>query len=88
VVARDGIGVTAKRPGDRRPYIEDRALPSYSHRYDKVVLREQIIDRENDRYFERVTHYETGEVIHEIDEPLSQHRGHGSAKKSKKGIDG
>ena len=88
VIARDGIGVTAKRPGDRRPYIEDRALPSYSHRLDKVVLREQVIDRENDRYFEKVTDYETGEVLHQNEEPLSQHRGYGSAKGKKGPGDG
>ena len=81
--ARDGIGFKAKRPGEGRPFIEDRAMPSYSFVKAKTVLREQIIDRDVDRYFERVTDYETGEVIHECDEALTKHRGHGSAKKSK-----
>jgi hypothetical protein len=79
-VLRDGVGVKAKRRSDRRPYLEDSAMPSYSHDKGKVLLREQIIDRDNDRYFEKVTDYETGEVIHHNEEPLSQHQGHGSAK--------
>lgn len=38
------------------------------------------IDRENDRYDEVVADPETGDIIHETHEPLSQHRGHGSAR--------
>ena len=33
-----------------------------------------------DRYVERVEILDTGEVIHFVDEPLSDHQGHGSAK--------
>lgn len=79
-IARDGVGVKAKHLGERRPYIEDRSIPSYSHSRGKVVHREQVIDRANDHYFEKVTDYETGEVIHHNEEPLSQHQGHGSEK--------
>ena len=88
VVVRYGIGVKAKRPEERRPYVEDRSMPSYSHSRGKVVLREQVIDRDNDRYFEKVTDYETGGVIHHNEEPLSQHQGHGSAKVNKGPADG
>jgi hypothetical protein len=49
----------------------------------KLVHREQIIDRDNDRYFERVTDYETGEVIHMNEEPLSKHVLRGTAKPKK-----
>ena len=80
VTARAGISVKAKRQGQSRPYIEDRGMPCYSASRGKTVLREQVIDRDNDRYFERVTDYDTGEVIHECEEPLSEHRGHGTAK--------
>ena len=41
---------------------------------------ERHIDRDNDHYHEKVTDPETGEIIHESDEPLSEHQGHGSAK--------
>lgn len=37
-------------------------------------------DRDNDVYEETVTDLETGAIIHECKEPLSEHRGHGSDK--------
>ncbi|MCH7528171.1 MAG: zinc ribbon domain-containing protein [Candidatus Marinimicrobia bacterium] len=40
----------------------------------------RIIDRVNNRYQEIITDPETGEVVHKNEEPLSEHRGHGSAK--------
>jgi hypothetical protein len=83
VVARDGIGMKAKRPGEKRPFVEDRAMPDFSRSKGKLVHREQVIDRDNDRYFERVTDYESGEVIRHCEEPLSQHGGHGFAKEKK-----
>lgn len=78
--ARDGIGVKAKRPNEKRPYIEDRSMPSYSYSREKLVHREMVIDRDNDNYYEKVTDYETGEIIHENQESLSAHQNHGSAK--------
>lgn len=80
LVLRDGFGVKAKRPGEKRPYVEDKAMPSYSHRLGKHVLHERLIDRDNDHYRETVKNYEPGEIIHHCEEPLSQHINHGSAK--------
>lgn len=39
--------------------------------------RQRVVDRENNRYIERVTNPD-GAVIHDVDEPLDQHLGHGS----------
>lgn len=83
VQVRDGLGMKAKRPGEKRPYFESKAMPSHSVARGKLVYREQVIDREGDRYFERVTDYESGEVIHLNEEPLSAHIGHGTAKPKK-----
>ena len=83
VIARDGIGCKAKRAGERKPYIEDLSVPDYSRNLAKVVHRDRIIDRDNDQYFEKITDYESGQVIHHCEEPLSQHRGHGAAKLKK-----
>ena len=44
------------------------------------VRVQRLIDKNSDVYFERVTDLETGQVIHECSEPLSQHRGRGTAK--------
>lgn len=79
--ARDGYGVSVKRQCETRPYIEDRGIPSYSRSREKIVHHERIIDRDNDRYSEKVTDYDTGEVIHHCEEPLSMHKGHGSDKR-------
>ena len=48
------------------------------------MKKERLIDRAKDHYKEVVTDPDTGSVVHQCDEPLSQHRGHGSAKKKKK----
>ena len=49
----------------------------------KWMTKERIIDRQNDKYQEKVTDPETGAVIHHCEEPLSKHWGHGSAKHKK-----
>ena len=43
--------------------------------------RDLVIDRDNDRYVERIVDSKTAAVIHECKEPLSRHRGHGTAKR-------
>lgn len=83
VTARDGIKVKAKHAGEKKPYIEDLSIPDHSRSLGKVVHRARVIDRDNDRYFEKITDYESGEVIHHCEEPLSQHRGHGNTKPKK-----
>jgi hypothetical protein len=47
---------------------------------DRPTWREKVEDRENDRYREKVKYIDTGRVIVDKDERLSDHRGHGSAK--------
>lgn len=84
VTARDGIGLKANRPGQKKPYVEAKSGPSHSQRLGKLVEHERLIDRDNDRYSEKVTDYETGEIHHQCDEPLSKHVDHGSAKKKGK----
>jgi hypothetical protein len=81
LVARDGYGLKAKRPGQKKPYVEDMSMPDYSHSRGKHVHKKRVIDRDNDQYLEKITDYETGEVIHHCKEPLSQHQGHGDAKR-------
>lgn len=47
----------------------------------KWMTKERSIDKDNDIYKETVVDPETGKIIHSCEEPLSKHRGHGSAKK-------
>lgn len=46
----------------------------------KWYRKERLVDRDNDIYKEIVVDPESGDVVHQCVEPLSQHRGHGSAK--------
>lgn len=43
-----------------------------------IAAVDRIFDRDADRYIERVVIQKSGEVLHDVDEPLSAHRGHGS----------
>jgi hypothetical protein len=83
--ARDGIGMKAKRAGQKKPFVESLSMPSRSRSLDKLVHHERLIDRDNDLYIEKVTEYETGKVIHQQTHALSEHIGHGSAKKKRSG---
>lgn len=81
VSLRDGIGVKAKRVGQKRPFVESLSIPSHSRSLGKFVHHERLIDRDKNLYYEKVSDYESGAVIHEHKEPLSEHVGHGSDKK-------
>ncbi len=50
-------------------------------RGNAVADVEQVLDRDDDRYREKVTMQGSGEIIHQVDERLSEHKGHGSDKK-------
>ena len=43
----------------------------------------RLIDRLNNRYSEQVIDPATGQVVQKCDQPLTDHREHGSAKKPK-----
>ncbi len=47
------------------------------------VTYDRFIDKDGDLYHERVVDVETGEVVRDVTEPLSDHRGRGSAKPEK-----
>ena len=46
--------------------------------------REKTENRRENRYTEVVKDPETGEIVYEVEEPLSERRGHGSAKEGKR----
>lgn len=48
-----------------------------------LMQKERIIDRKNNMYKERVVDSDTGSVIRDVEHPLSEHTGHGSAKHKK-----
>lgn len=82
VEAHDGLASKARHGdvGKVRPYREAYTGSDY-HRDSKEWRQvSRVVDRENDRYTERIVDA-AGNVVREIDEPLRQHRGHGAAKR-------
>jgi hypothetical protein len=77
------IGVS--RTGDKtRGKYDYEAL--HGHEFNSVgnlMKKERIIDRGNDRYKELVINTDTGEIVQNVEHPLSDHSGHGSAKYNK-----
>ena len=49
-----------------------------------LMQKERIIDRKNNSYKELVVNIDTGEVVRDVEHPLSEHIGYGSAKHEKK----
>jgi DNA-directed RNA polymerase subunit RPC12/RpoP len=83
VTASVGMRAKGKAPGVKKPFVEVRAEPSLKRSTGEEVFHERTIDRRQNRYIEKVTLKETGEVLHECDEKLTDHTGHGSANNSK-----
>ncbi len=86
-VAEGRAGIRAKarsgeagKPGGK-PWLTTMSEPSWSYDRQKWVHREKTENRRDNRYTEVVKDPDTGEIVHEIDEPLTDHRGHGSARR-------
>ena len=47
---------------------------------NKWMKKSRVIDKYNDKYLEKVTDSDTGDIVHHCEEPLSDHFGHGSEK--------
>ena len=69
-------------PSDQKLRLEIRegTVPSQITK-DKRAKRKRVIDKDNNYYYEHVEDCDGNILIHQ-EEPLSQHWGHGSAKKT------
>ena len=82
----DMLGVRAGMSKSKGWFVRSRTTTVLQrNRGGAVAQHERVLDRKADRYFEKVTILETGEIVHLCDEPLSQHRGHGSDKSKPQG---
>lgn len=80
VRAHGQVSFKGRRRGTRKPFIEGKWGEDL-HRLSGVWHRlRRVIDRENSRYVEKIEAPD-GTIVRDVDEPLSDHRGHGSAKK-------
>ena len=80
------IGYSLKKVGVKKPSVESIHRLETQVSTGRVVEKSRLIDRENDRYVEHVVDDTNRETIHRSEEPLSEHQGHGSAKKTKTAI--
>lgn len=80
VTFHDGTRIKAYRAGSSKFYVDMRDGPSYYRKGEQWHHLVRIIDRENDRYVETIRALGTNELISHVDEPLSQHIGHGGRK--------
>ncbi len=69
-----------RRQGGKRPYIETEGGEQPRVSKGDFVEKYRRIDHEANEYEEVIKDLETGEIIYETCEPLSEHWGHGSAK--------
>lgn len=83
-VAKTKIKMKARLGSKGKPFIESVSGDDLYRKTGKWNILNRIFNRDKDEYSETVTDPDTGEVIHECEEPLSQHRGHGSAGKRSK----
>ncbi len=77
------MAAKARRGALRHPFLELKAWLDFHRASGKERHLEMVIDREHDRYFKRAVDPETGETVHLLEEPLSEHRGRGSARRKR-----
>ena len=79
----DGLGYKVRNLGFAgRRKVRSEGFRRYERSEDDgvLVIHQRNIDRSRDRYYELVEDADTGAIRHGKEEPLSEHRGHGSAK--------
>ncbi len=74
------LGVKAKHPNIKKPFVELKTGSNLQYKTGLWAWLVRRTDRDNNQYSEKVTDLTTNEIIHETNEPLDQHQGHGSAK--------
>jgi uncharacterized Zn finger protein (UPF0148 family) len=74
---------SSKKVGkNKKPSLEIESGEQLQIKTNTYVTKSRTIDRENDIYKEKITDSETGEIICNVEEKLSSHTGHGTAKQS------
>jgi hypothetical protein len=83
VIVKEKLHVKGKRAGKKlfQEEVTGDDLYRKTNKWNKLT---RVLHHENDLYIEVITDPETGDVIHCCMEPLSGHKGHGSAKYKKK----
>jgi hypothetical protein len=78
---RDKLEMKGKKGGKGKPFIKTISGDDLYRKTGEWNFIARTIDYENNLYSETITDPDTGTIIHQCIEPLSEHRNHGSAKK-------
>jgi DNA-directed RNA polymerase subunit RPC12/RpoP len=81
---RESLRVRAKAGGKGKPFQEEKVGDDFWEKGGRWMTLRRLFDRRRNRYVERIEDPETGEVIRDVDEPLSDHRGHGDARRKRR----
>jgi hypothetical protein len=84
ITAHSKLSLKGRHGGRGRPFIEQTVGDDLHRKSGKWMRIQRVIDRAKNWYREIVTDPQTGDVIHQCEEPLSDHQGHGTAKIRKK----
>ena len=74
------VNIKSRYGNAGKVYLESKAGDDFFRKTGEWNSLERVIDHENDVYREVITNPRTGELIRHVEEPLSEHQGHGSAK--------
>jgi len=80
VQIRTLLDMKGRHQGETRPFVESKQGNELFQATGEWRTVRRVVDREHDRYTEHITDA-AGNVVRDVDEPLSQHRGHGAAKR-------
>lgn len=80
VTVHEQLRLKARHQDEKKPFREAIFGDDLRERDGRWMHKEQVVDREAGWYDKVVVDPETGEVVRECHEPLSQHRDCGSAK--------
>jgi hypothetical protein len=75
------LGYKAKSQGKGKPHLEGKTGDDLHRKTGKWMFLERVFDHAKNWYKELITDPETGEVVRHCEEPLTDHGGHGSAKR-------
>jgi Zn finger protein HypA/HybF involved in hydrogenase expression len=81
VHVHSSLGLKGKSGGKGKPFLELKQGESYSTARGRFMHLLQIVDRRNNRYRKLVRDPETGEVLRDVDKPLTEHTDHGDARR-------
>ncbi len=80
VTLHSKLRARGRHSGKGRPFIDQSVGNDLDRRSGHWMKLHRLIDRMKNWYHERVTDPATGKIVHECDESLSDHKGHGSAR--------